>query len=74
VFLCAVKHGFRPNAGVFRGADDCEALEQLCRHITGPALASECRHRNAAGQVVLKRKRARQNGTTDLVIAPLVLM
>lgn len=48
VFLCAVKHGFRPHAGVFRDADDCEALEQLCRHITRPALANERRHCNAA--------------------------
>jgi hypothetical protein len=74
VFLCAVKHGFRPNAGVFRDADDCEALQQLCRHITRPAQANERRHRNAAGHVVLKRKRAWHDGTTDLVISPMVFM
>jgi hypothetical protein len=74
VFLCAVKHGFRPHAGVFRDADDCEVLEQVCRHITRPALANERRHCNAAGQVVLKRKRAWHDDTTDLVISPMVFM
>jgi len=59
---------------VSRDADDSEALEQLCRHITRPALANERRHCNAAGQVVLNRKRAWSAGTTDLVMSPLVFM
>jgi hypothetical protein len=36
-------------------ADDRDALEQLCRTITRPALANERVQTNAAGQVVLKR-------------------
>ena len=39
-----------------RGADDRQALEQLCRHITRPTLGNERVQKNAAGQVVLKLK------------------
>jgi hypothetical protein len=34
-------------------ADDRQALEQLCRYNTRPALANERVQTNAAGQVVL---------------------
>ena len=37
------------------GADDRQALEQLCRCITRPALANERVQTSATGQVVLKR-------------------
>jgi Putative transposase len=37
-------------------ADDRQALKQLCRYITRPALANERVQTNAAGQVVLKLK------------------
>lgn len=74
VFLCADTQGFRPHAAVFRDADDSEALEQLCRHITRPALANARGHCNAARQVVLKRKRAWRAGTTDLMMPPMVFM
>lgn len=40
------------------GADECQALEQLCLYITRPALADERVQTNAAGQVVLKLKTA----------------
>ena len=39
-----------------RRADHRQALEQLCRYITRPALANERVQCNAAGQVVLKLK------------------
>jgi len=49
-------------------ADDRQALEQLCRYITRPALANERVQTNAAGQVVLKLKTAWRDGTTQLVL------
>jgi hypothetical protein len=55
-------------------ADDRDALEQLCRCITRPALANERVQLNAAGQVVLKLKTARRDGTTHLVMSPLEFM
>ena len=54
--LCADIDGFSLHAAVRCGADDRQALEQLCRYITRPALANERVQNNAAGQVVLKLK------------------
>ena len=56
------------------GADDRQALEQLCRYITRPALANERVQTNAAGRVVLKLKTSWCDGTTHLVMSPLELM
>ena len=56
------------------GADDRQALEQLCRYITRPALANERVQCNAAGQVVLKLKTAWHDGTTHIVMSPLEFM
>ena len=56
------------------GADDRQALEQLCRYITRPALANERVQTNAAGQVVLKLKTPWRDGTTHLVMSPLEFM
>ena len=47
------------------------ALEQLCLYITRPALADERVQTNAAGQVVLKVKTPRRDGTKHLVMSPL---
>ena len=55
-------------------ADENKVLEQLCRHITRPALADERVQCNAAGQVVLKLKTPWQDGTTHLVMLPLEFM
>jgi len=54
--LCADIDGFCMHAAVRCAADDRDALEQLCRTITCPALANERVQTNAAGQVVLKLK------------------
>ena len=54
--LCADNNGFSLHAAVRCGADDRQALEQLCRYITRPAVANERVQTNAAGQVVLKLK------------------
>jgi hypothetical protein len=54
--LCADSNGFSLHAAVRCTADDRQALEQLCRYITRPALANERVQTNAAGQVVLKLK------------------
>ena len=69
--LCAGIDGFSLHAAVRCGADDRQALEQLCGYITRPALANERVQTNAVGQVVLKLKTAWRDGTTHLVILPL---
>ena len=46
---CADSNGFSLHAAVRCGADDRQALEQLCRYITRPALANERVQTNAAG-------------------------
>jgi Putative transposase len=72
--LCAAIDGFSLHAAVRCGADDRQALEQLCRYITRPALANERVQSNAAGQVVLKLKTPWRDGTTHLVMSPLEFM
>ncbi len=72
--LCADISGFSLHAAVRCGADDRQALEQLCRYITRPALAYERVQTNAVGQVVLKLKTAWRDGTTHLVMSPLEFM
>ena len=72
--LCADINGFSLHAAVRCGADDRQALEQLCRYITRPALANERVQCNAAGQVVLRLKTAWRDGTTHLVMSPLEFM
>ena len=69
--LCADIDGFSLHAAVRCGADDRQALEQLCRYITHPALANELVHTNAAGQMVLKLKTPWCDGITHLVMSPL---
>ena len=46
-------------------------MKQLCQYITRPAVANERVHTNGAGQVGLKRKAPRRDGTTHLVMSPL---
>jgi hypothetical protein len=72
--LCADIAGFSLHAAVRCGADDRQALEQLCRYITRPALANERVQTNAAGQVVLKLKTPWRDGTTHLGMSPLEFM
>jgi len=72
--LCADIQGFSLHAAVRCGADDRQALEQLCRYITGPALANERVQTNATGQVVLELKTPWRDGTTHLVNLPLEFM
>ena len=69
--LCADIDGFSLHAAVRCGADDRQALVQLRRYITRPALANERVQINAAGQVVLKLKTPWSDGTTQLVMGPL---
>ena len=72
--LCADINGFSLHAAVRCAADDRQALEQLCRYITRPALVNDRVQCNAAGQVVLKLKTAWRDGTTHLVMSPLEFM
>ena len=69
--LCADVDGFSLHAVVRSGADDRQALEQLCRYITRPAVANQRVQTNAAGQVVLRLKTPWRDGTTHLVMSPL---
>ena len=64
--LFADVQGFSLHAAVRCGADDRQALEQLCRYITRPALANERVQCNAEGQGVLKLKTAWHDGTTHI--------
>ena len=68
--LFADRDGLSLYADVRFDADDCQALEQLCRYTARPALANERVQTNAAGQVVLKLKMAWRGGTTHLVMSP----
>ena len=72
--LCADMQGFSLHAAVRCSADDRQALEQLCRTITRPALADERVQCNAAGQVVLKLKTPWRDGTTHQGTPPLEFM
>ena len=72
--LCADIDGFSLHAAVRCGANDRQALEQLCRYITRPALANDRVQTNAAGQVVLKLKTPWRDGTTHMVMSPLEFM
>ena len=56
--------GLTLHAAVRCGADDRRGLEQLCRYIRRPALASERVQTNAAGQVELKLKTPSRDGTS----------
>ena len=72
--LCADIDGFSLHAAVRVEAHDRKRLEQLCRYITRPALSDERVQLNAAGQVELKLKTPWRDGTTHLVMTPLVFM
>jgi hypothetical protein len=72
--LCADLQGCSLHGAVRCGANDRPALEHLCRYITRPALANDRVQTNAAGQVVLKLKTPRRDGTTHLALSPLELM
>ena len=72
--LCADMQGFSLHAAVRCAADDRQALEQLCRTITRPALANERVQCNTAGQVVLKLKTPWRDGTTHQGTPPLEFM
>ena len=71
---CADISGFSLHAAVRCAADDRQALEQPCRHITRPALANERVQTNAAGQVVLTLKTAWRDGTTHLIMSSMEFM
>ena len=72
--LCADNNGFSLRAAVRCAADERQALEQLCRCISRPALANERVQTNASGQVVLRLKTSWRDGTTHLVMSPLEFM
>lgn len=72
--VCADIDGFSLHAAVRFEAHDRKRLEQLRRYIARLALSDERVQLNAAGQVELKLKTAWRDGTTHLVMRPLVFM
>ncbi len=69
--LCADTNGFGLHAVVCCGADDSQALEQLCRYITRPPLANERVETDAVGQMVLKPKTVWCERSSHLVMSQL---
>jgi hypothetical protein len=72
--LCADMEGFSLHAAVRCGAEDRQALERPCRHITRPALASDRVQCDAPRQVLLKLKTPWRDGATHLMMSPLKFM
>ena len=72
--LCADIDGFSLHAAVRCEAHERNRLEHLCRYLTRPALSDERLKLDAAGQVVLELKTAWRDGTTHLVMSPLVFL
>jgi hypothetical protein len=72
--LCADIDGFSLHAAVQVESHDRKPLEQLCRYITRPALSDEQVQLDAAGRLELKLKTPWRDGTTHLVMTPLVFM
>ena len=66
--------GLTLHAAMRCGADDRQALEQLCRYIKCPALTDQRVQTNAAGQVVLELETPWRDGTTHLLMSPLEFM
>jgi hypothetical protein len=58
------------HAAVRVEAHDRKRLEPLCRYFTRPALSDERVQLNGAGQVKVKLKTPRRDGTTHLVMGP----
>jgi len=58
-----------PHAAVHVDANDRKRLEQLCRHITCPALSDEWAQLTAGRQVELKLKTPWRDGSTHLAMS-----
>jgi len=72
--LCADLDGFSLNAAVRVPAFDRQQLERLCRYAARPAIAEQRLSLRADGKVVYELKKRWQDGTTHVVLEPLVLM
>jgi hypothetical protein len=72
--LAALVEGFSLEAGRHVHAHDREALERLCRYGTRPPFALERLSRTDEGQLVLRFKKARDDGATGVTFSPLEFM
>lgn len=72
--LCADIDGFSLHVAVRVAIHDRKRLEQLCRYITRPALSDERVQVNASGQLELKLKTPWCDGTTHMVMSPMMLV
>ena len=72
--LCADIDGFSLHAAVHCEVHERKRLEHLCRYLTRPALSDERLQLDAAGQVMLELKTPWRDGTTHVVMSPLVFM
>lgn len=68
---CAKCNRFSLHAAVRCGADDRQALKQLCRYITRPTLDNERIQTNAGEQLGPKLKTPWRDGTTRRLMSPL---
>jgi hypothetical protein len=68
---CANVQGFSLHAEVRCAMNQRKKLEQLCRYITRPAIATERLSINKNGDVVLRLKSPYKDGTTHVVMSPL---
>ncbi|MBP1688847.1 MAG: putative transposase, partial [Deltaproteobacteria bacterium] len=73
-YLCLDMQGFSLHSALCCGAEVRQAIEQLCRYFTRPALANARVQTSATGQVVLKLKTPYREGTTRPVMSQLELM
>ena len=66
--------GFSLHAGVSCKSYERKKREHICRYISRPSLSEERLSVNNQGQVIYKLKTPYQNGTTHIVLSPLVFL
>ncbi len=71
---CAQVGGFNLHAGVVIGGHNREGLERLCRYVSRPPLSAKRLHVQPNGQVLLRLKRAWQDGTQHVELSPTELI
>src|SRR5262245_35666697 len=71
---CARLEGFSLHANVALPAHAREPLEHLCRYLLRPPLATDRLTESSGGQILYELPHARRNGSTHLLLDPLVLV
>jgi hypothetical protein len=71
---CASVDGFSLHANVAVHAEDRQRLERLARYCACPPIATERLELHTAGRLLYRFKRPWRDGTTHIVMDPLVLL